>query len=116
MTHRKYIFDSEAEKALDALLKILNKEWAKQTLVKEIIKGCASIYNPISYCRDRKTRHNFWGIGKLLGLHVVTDVFIVEMDTSAQKYIRLCEYVEKQYVRYDSFEFDGNDECFIAFD
>jgi hypothetical protein len=106
--------EKEFENALDMLLRNLGKENKKESVMDEFKNKSNYSYYPWMK-KETKTRYKFVGIGRALGLLVITDAFIVEMDLN--RYETLHNYVKSHYPRrYDMFEFERNNECIVAFD
>lgn len=114
---RKYDFGTDGEKALEALLNVLGGQriQLKEKIIEEL-KRTDLEWNPIRYTQIAKTRYTFWGIGRLVHLYTISDVFVVEMDLSRED--SLYDYISKQYRRgaEGMFEFEKDDNCIVAYD
>ncbi len=117
-------FDRDAEKALELMLKVLGKSDKKDEISNQIRKSYTNgssyvpeYLNPLKFVRRGLTLFEFNGLGNVLGLITISDIFIVQTNSSATGFDKLHNFVERKYKsRYDMFEFGGDDDCLIAFD
>ena len=101
--------DEGEEKALDALLKLYEKEDAKDKIIEAIKTGDVWVR------QDRKTRYKFWWLGRYLGHICVSNVYYVELDLN--NYERLHKHIKTNHkARYDMFEFEKGEDCIVAMD